>query len=153
MRIAVIGAETALGKRIAAECTLRGFTVAPLPPQPEALTPERLGAFDAVVNAVTTEVDAALLAHLTTVLGALPSVRLLAVGGADTLWLDETRTRRVGTPAPEVSAALAALAQSGADWTLFSPAADFVPDGPRSGKPILGRDVRLLDPAGRPRLT
>ena len=99
MRIAVIGAETALGNLIAAECAQRGGAVTALPPQPEALTPERLGAFDAVVNAVTTEEDAALLAHLTAVLGALPSIRLLAVGGADTLWLDETRTRRVGAPA------------------------------------------------------
>ena len=158
MRVAVIGAETALGKLIAAECEGRGWSVSALPPQPEELTAERFGGLDAAVNAVTAEEDAALLAHLAETLGALPSVRLLAVGGADTLYLDETRTRQVRDLAPggadaAADAALDALRRSSADWTLFSPAAQFVPDGPKSAAPILGRDIRLLDPAGLPRLS
>jgi hypothetical protein len=45
------------------------------------------------------------------------------------------------------------LQNSGADWTVFSPAVRFEPDGPRSGRPILGRDIRILDSAGESRLS
>ena len=38
MRVAVIGAECALGKHIAAECAERGYDVSALPPRPEELT-------------------------------------------------------------------------------------------------------------------
>ena len=52
MRVAVIGAEGALGKRIAAECAERGYSVSALPARPEELRAERLRGFDAVVDAV-----------------------------------------------------------------------------------------------------
>ena len=162
MRVAVIAAETALGKLIAAECEARGHSVAPLPPQPEALSTAQLSGFDAVVDAAPEQgaaAHAALLARLAELFSALPSVRLITVGGAGGLYLDESRTRRVCDLQPEdcgaaqEERALGSLMRSGADWTCFSPAAEFVPDGPRGGPPILGRDIRLLDAAGRSRLT
>ena len=162
MRVAVIGAETALGKLVAAECTQRGWTVTALPPQADELTAARLRDFDAAVAAILPEGDgksyAALLAHLAETLRTLPSVRLIALGGTGSLWLDDTRTRRLADLCPSAAedaeeAAVAALKESGADWTLFSPAAEFDPDGPRSAAPILGRDIRILNASGASRLS
>ena len=42
MRVAVIGAEGALGKRIAAECAERGYSVSALPARPEELLDDEL---------------------------------------------------------------------------------------------------------------
>ncbi len=160
MRVAVIGAETALGKLIAAECAERGWSAAALPTQPEKLTPDALTGYDAVVDALVLGGDGgtsdALLLHLADTLRGLPSVRLIAVGGTGSLFLDDTRTRRVCDLVPGAdsgAAALDALQHSGADWSVFSPAVRFDPGGRKSGRPILGRDIRILDPAGESRLS
>ena len=164
MRVAVIGAETPLGKLIASECVSRGWSVASLAPQAEELSPDALKGFDVAVDAVAPARDAkahaALLEHLAGVLRTLPGVRLITVGDAGSLYLDSSRTRRLSDLLPEGAggaeaeeAAFAALRDSGADWTCFSPAAVFEPDGFRSGRPILGRDIRILDPAGQSRLS
>ncbi len=163
MRVAIIGAETALGKQFAAEFAARSWSFAALP---SACVPTAgdLADFDAVVDAVApgdnAETHASLLKQLADVMRALPAVRLIALGSAGSLYLDESRTLRVCDLAPEDArgeeaedSAFAALCESGADWTCFSPAAEFVPDGPRSGRPILGRDIRILDPAGKSRLS
>ena len=163
MRVAVIGAETALGKRLAAEFAARSWFFAALP---SAYAPAagELADFDAVVDAILpgdgAETHAALLKQLAAVMRALPGVRLIALGSAGSLYLDESRTRRLCDLTPEgaggeksTDSAFAALCDSGADWTCFSPAAEFAADGPRSGRPILGRDVRILDSAGKSRLS
>ena len=164
MRVAVIGAETALGKLIAAECGERGFSVTSLPRQPDALTPEGLRDHDVVVDAAAPEEDAvrrgAVLARLVSALPDAPSLRLITIGGSGSLFWDGGRTERIRDRLPDTAreadatdAALDALRGSGADWTCFSPPAEFEPEGLRSGKPILGRDVRVLDPAGHNRLS
>ena len=152
MRVAVIGAETALGKRIAEECAQRGFAVTPLPPEPSALTAEALKGFDVLADAVLPEAAgaAAVLEALVAAACSLSAVRLIAVGCADSLFLDGKRAETVGNR-PDI--ALNSLQNSGADWTVFSPAVRFEPDGPRSGRPILGRDIRILDSAGESRLS
>ncbi len=157
MRVAVIGAETALGKLIAAECGERGWSVAALPPKASELTAEKLGGYDAVVDAVAAEEDGGtLLAHLAGVMAGLPTVRIIAVGGTGSLYLDDSRTRRICDLRPgagDASAAFEALQRSGADWCLFSPAEIFDPDGPKHAPPILGRDIRILGPTGASRLS
>jgi len=154
MRVAVIGAETALGNRIAAECAERGYAVSALPPQPETLTAERLRNFDVLVDAVLPSEDAAacsaLVHSLAGALRALPSLRLIALGSADSLYLDGGRGRTLGA---QPDAVLETLRRSGGNWTVFSPAARFDPDGPKSAAPILGRDVRILNAAGESRLS
>ena len=152
MRVAVIGAETALGKLIAEECAQRGFAVTGLPPEPSALTAEELKGFDVLADAVLPEAAgaAAVLEALTAAARVLSAVRLIAVGCPDSLYLDGKRAETVGNR-PDI--ALNTLQNSGVDWTVFSPAARFEPDGPRSGRPILGRDIRILDSAGESRLS
>lgn len=151
MRVAVIGAETALGNMIAEECAQRGFAVTSVPPLPSALTADGLKEFDVMVDAVLPEAEgaAAVLEALSAATRVLP-VRLIAVGCVDSLYLDANRTETVGGRPDTV---LETLKQSGADWTVFSPAAIFEPDGPRSARPILSRDIRILDSAGQSRLS
>ena len=149
MHVAVLGAETVLGQKIAAECELRGWAVTALLPE-EDLSEERLKLFDAVVDALPQ--DGALLERLAGTLCALPSVRLIAVGGTDSLWSDGSRSRTVGGSENPVDPFLS-LSGSSADWTVFSPAEIFDPDGPRNASPILGRDIRILNAAGESRLS
>ena len=152
MRVALIGAESALGKHIAAECAERGYTVSALPPRPEELTIERLRGFDVAVDAVLpADGNAKVLAEALGEAGtALPSLRVIAVGSADSLYLDGSRTQTLGA---QPDAVLEALRRSGADWTVFSPAAVFDPEGTKTAAPILGRDVRILNSAGESRLS
>ena len=152
MRVAVIGAGTALGTMIAKECAQRGFAVTPLAPEPSALTAEALGSFDVLADAVLPGAEGAeaVLAALAAAACALPAVRLIALGRADSLYLDADCAATVGEQTDE---ALEALRNSGADWTVFTPAVQFDPDGVRSGQPILGRDIRILDSAGQSRLS
>ena len=150
MRVAVIGAETALGKKIAEECALRGFDVAGLPPEPSALTPDGLRDFDAAVNAILPESGEAEYAALLEALGKVSGVRVIAAGCADSLYLDGNRSETAGNR-PDI--ALETLKNAGANWTVFTPALRFEPEGRRSGRPILGRDIRILDSAGVSRLS
>ena len=145
MRIAVIGAETALGKRITAECTLRGFSVAPLPPERAAWSADGLGTIDAVVDAVLPAGGRERAEDLAA-LGRALRARVIALGSADALAADSAHA---GQP----DALLEALRSSDADWTVFTPAAIFAPEGQSSGKPILGRDTRILNSAGESWLT
>ena len=163
MRVAVIGGETALGKRIAAECAERGWSASALPLCPEELTADILGGYDAVVDAAVPEADVAahcaLLETLADVLHTLPSVRLIALGGTGSLYLDGGRARQVRDLTPDTrsdaaeTAALDALRRCGADWTLFSPAVVFDPDDCGNGHPILSRDIRILNGSGESRLS
>ncbi len=150
MRVAVIGAEGALGKRIAAECAERGYSVSALPARPEELSLERLRGFDAVVDAVLPTDDPAAYRALPEALRALRGVRVIALGSADSLYADAGRTETLGA---QPDAVLEALRESGADWTVFSPAAVFDPEGGKSAAPVLGRDIRILNAAGESRLS
>ena len=162
MRVAVIGTETPLGALIAETCRERGHAVSgfpqggPLPAAPEE--------YDVVVDAALPEGDgsahAALLETLAAAVRGLPSVRLIAVGSAGSLFWDDRRTLRVRDVLPEAArgaaaaeAAEAALRRCGDNWTCFTPPPVFSAEGRGNGRPILGRDIRLLNSAGESRLT
>ena len=128
------------------------------------LTPEDLAGFDAVVDAFGTAsygpgnegLHVTSLRHLMKILEPLPEVRLLVVGGAGSLYTDASKTRKVIEDIPEayravpenMAAAFEELKKSSVNWTYFSPAASFRPDGERTGKYNLGRDVRIMNASG-----
>ena len=180
MKIAVIGAAGKAGSLIAAEALNRGHAVtaivkpgsegrvapglAILPKSLFDLTPEDLKGFNAVVSAFGTpftpgngklHVEAA--KHLIEVFKSLPDVRLIVIGGAGSLYTDESKTATIldGIPAAfaEVPAAakdaLELFRAADINWSFFSPAATFDRTGERTGKYELGGDVRILNRMGQ----
>ena len=181
MRIAVIGAAGKAGRLIVREAMDRGHAVtAVVKPGSEArvpagctilakslfdLTAADLKDFAAVVNAFGTpfdqpgkekeHVDAARL--LISIGRELPDVRFLTIGGYGSLFIDETRTRRVvdDIPAPfravpqAAKEALDLFQASDINWTFFSPAGKFDPGGARSGSYTLGGDVVIRNRMGQ----
>ena len=129
------------------------------------LTAADLGDFDAVVNAFGTpydqpgkereHVDAARL--LIAIGRELPKVRFLTIGGYGSLFTDESKTRRVVDDIPEPFRAVPQAAKEALDlfqasdvnWTFFSPAGTFDPDGARSGSYTLGGDVVIRNRMGQ----
>ena len=181
MKIAVIGAAGRAGGLIAAEARLRGHEVTAIVREGAQarlhgdysvlirdlfdLTSGDLEAFDVVVNAFGTPMgspDAARLHvaamdHLISVLEPLPQVRLMVVGGAASLYMDETRTSLVLEDIPErfravpiaMTEAFGNLKKSKVNWTYFSPAEQFDYAGKRTGHYITTTDVRIMNPEGR----
>lgn len=95
------------------------------------------------------------LKHLADILSGHPN-RLLVVGGAGSLYVDEQEQIRLmdseGFPdmfkplASNMGAAFdALLKRDDVQWTYLSPAADFVADGARTGKYKSGGDVVLVN--------
>jgi len=129
------------------------------------LTADDLKGFAAVVNAFGTpfnqpgrekeHVDAAKL--LIAIGRELPDVRFLTIGGYGSLFTDETKTKRVVDGIPEPFRAVPQAAKEALDlfqasdmnWTFFSPAGTFDPDGARSGSYTLGGDVVILNRMGQ----
>lgn len=179
MKIGVIGASGKAGSLIAKEAAARGHEVtaivrdagkvagsglAVLEKDAFALTAQDLGAFDVVVNAFGAplgqerlhgEVGLALIEALK---GA-PNTRLIVVGGAGSLYVDEAKTVRVvDTPdfpdlfkqtALHQAKNLADLrASSGIRWTFVSPSAFFDPDGKRTGAYRKGTENLLVNSQG-----
>ncbi len=128
------------------------------------LNTEDLAGFNAVVDAFGTasqgpgkeKLHVSSLRHLTEILEPLPEVRLLVVGGAGSLYTDGTMSRKVLEDIPEafravpenMAEAFEELQKSGVNWTYFSPAASFLPDGERTGRYNLGRDIKILNSFG-----
>ncbi|MGG1519114.1 NAD(P)-dependent oxidoreductase [Paenibacillus oryzisoli] len=178
MKIGVIGASGKAGHVIVKEAAARGHEVTAIVRNAEKapggaavlakdvfdLTAQDLGGFDAVVNAfgaapgqehLHVEAGRALIAALQ---GAL-NTRLIVVGGAGSLYVDEAMTLRVvDTPEfPELYKATALnQAQnlqelreaSGIRWTFVSPSAFFNPDGKRTGAYRKGNDHLLVNSKG-----
>ncbi|MGG1551035.1 NAD(P)-dependent oxidoreductase [Paenibacillus ferrarius] len=178
MKIGVIGASGKAGRVIVEEAAARGHEVTAIvrnagkAPEGAAvlakdvfeLTAQDLGGFDVVVNAfgaapgqehLHVEAGRALIAALQ---GA-PNTRLIVVGGAGSLYVDEAMTLRVvDTPDfPELYKATALnQAQnlqdlreaSGIRWTFVSPSAFFNPDGKRTGAYRKGNDHLLVNSKG-----
>ncbi len=166
MRIAVIGSNGKSGRLIVDEALARGLdvlavsrgtntTAAPkhLRADVTDLTAENLAGVDVIVSALgfwapdtlDQHTSSALaLADLAAVIGA----RLIVVGGAGSLWLDEAHTQTLmqspGFP-PEYRGVAQAMADQldalrGRDdtaWTVISPPADFRADGERTGAYVL----------------
>ena len=176
MKIGIIAASGKAGKLVTAEALNRGMDVTAIvrdksKVDQEAcavierdifdITPWDVGDFDAVVNAFgsapgmeTTQQTS--LKHLTDVFETLPATRLLIIGGAASLYLDIDRKRQLLETIPPEWAAVPAnmliafneLQKSKANWTFFSPAGLFDPDGPRTGRYTLGTDYVIYNRAG-----
>jgi putative NADH-flavin reductase len=170
MKIGIIGANGKAGRIIAAEADRRGHEVTAIVRDREKilgpgydilekdlfdLTKNDLEAFDAVVSAYGlpfggSHVNAyqKAFAYLTEVFEKLPKVRLLIVGGAASLFTDDTKQQKVLETIPELyrkdpqdmAIAFAALQKSNVNYTYFSPAVFFDPRGRRTGKYILGEN-------------
>ncbi len=177
MKIAVIGASGKAGRLIALEARGREHAVTAII-RPESvskapkgcdilaknlfdLTTEDLAKFDIVVSAFGTSapdahqhIDA--IKHLIKIMSPLPQIRLMVVGGAASLYQDESKTKLVldSIPMPlraipnAMRKAFDVLKGSTLNWTFFSPAEQFDPQGRRTGHTILGTDYRLLNPDG-----
>ncbi|WP_105206683.1 NAD(P)-dependent oxidoreductase [Streptococcus suis] len=170
MKLAIIAANGQAGQAIAKEAVERGHQVTAIVRsenksaaqeviQKDALdlTKEDLAGFDVVVNAFgawtpeTLPGHSRLAEHLAIILADSPT-RLLVVGGAGSLYLDESQTAMLkDTPdfpseylpiAEAMGAGLAIYRQATAiNWTYISPAADFDAEGPKSGAYTLAGEV------------
>ncbi|XKE95081.1 NAD(P)-dependent oxidoreductase [Metaplanococcus flavidus] len=181
MKIGIIGATGKAGSLIMKEAKSRGHEVTAivrnsqkLPEEEDAAVLEKdifdldandLKQFDAVVNAfgvppekAEQHVEAG--RSLINALKEAKDTRLLVVGGAGSLFVDEARTTRLNeTPEfPEAFKAIA-LNQSqnladleqaeGVQWTFLSPAAFFDPEGKRTGRYQIGEDAFLVNRKGK----
>lgn len=178
LNIAVIGASGRIGSRLVREALSRGHEVTAIVRDSKKV--ENLGqiaviekdvfeltnelqAFDVVISAYGTKpgeehlhIDANKklieLAH------KAPNTRLLVVGGAGSLFVDDQGTRVLETPGfPDIylptatnqgKALLLYLEEDGIDWTFISPAAEIEP-GERTGKYQSGKDHLLVNKEGR----
>lgn len=180
MKIGVIGATGKAGSLIAKEAIERGHEVtaivrnaskltapktAVLEKDVFQLTAEDLKAFDVVVNAFGAapgsehlHVEAGRV--LIEALKAVPSTRLIVVGGAGSLFIDEAKTTRV-METPDFPKEYLATAQNqgknledlqqstGIQWTFISPSAFFDPQGKRTGAYQKGKDHLLVNAKGQ----
>ncbi len=180
MKIAVIGAAGKAGSLIAAEARNREYAVTAivLPGSEHRvaegiavmakslfdLTVDDLRPFDVVVDAFGTPFQKSAakqhilaMQHLIGVMEQLPAVRLMLVGGASSLFSDETRIKLVADSIPReyssvpdaMRVAFDLLKHSKVNWTNFCPAATFDPAGKRTGHYILGSDYKILNPEGK----
>ncbi|KXT74366.1 Rrf2-linked NADH-flavin reductase [Streptococcus sp. DD10] len=177
MKIAVIAANGQAGRRIVAEAIHRGHDVTAIvrtENQTKAeqviqkdlfnLTKEDLVGFDVVVSAFgaftpeTLPLHSQSIHHFDELLSG-SETRLLIVGGAGSLYLDESLTTRLlDTPDfPEEFKPLASAQAEELDvirtkknlqWTFVSPAADFVIEGERTGDYILAGEIFATNKEG-----
>lgn len=177
MKIAVVCANGKSGQLIVKEALSRGLEVTAVVrggnrSQAEKvlskdlfdLTAADLAGFDVVVDAFgawtpeTLPQHSASLKHLCDILSG-SKTRLLVVGGAGSLYVDQSHTARLmdGPDFPEMFKPLAvnmgkALEElrerKDVQWTYLSPAADFQADGARSGKYILAGEEFTLNEKG-----
>jgi uncharacterized protein len=180
MKIAVIGASGKAGSLILKEALARGHQAtaivrdagkvkvegaAVLEKNVFELTTQDLAAFDVVVNAFGAapgqehqhvEAGRALIAALQTA----PSTRLIVVGGAGSLYVDEAKTvQLIDTPEfPDIYKPTASNQAknledlkntSGLAWTFVSPAAFFDEAGKRTGAYQLGKDNLIVNSQGQ----
>ncbi|RNB84579.1 NAD(P)-dependent oxidoreductase [Brevibacillus fluminis] len=178
MKIAVIGATGKAGKQIVKEAVERGHevtaivrdrskldatNVALLEKDVFSLTTADLQAFDVVVNAfgagpgnehLHVEAGRVLIEALKGT-----NTRLIVVGGAGSLFVDEAKTLRV-METPDFPAIYLATAQNqgknlqdlqateSLNWTFISPSAFFDPEGKRTGSYRKGKDHLLVNAKG-----
>ncbi|WP_347254042.1 NAD(P)-dependent oxidoreductase [Leminorella grimontii] len=179
MNIAIIGAGGKAGRLIAQEALTRGHKVTAVVRHAEKvadlpvevleksvfdITAEDLKPFDAVIDAFNApagheEQHQTSLAHLADLLAGRPQTRLLIVGGAGSLYVDDALSVRVmDTPdfpeayrptASNMGEAFFKLkGRQDVNWTYFSPAAMFIADGKRTGSYTVGGDRLLVNGQG-----
>ena len=177
MKIAVVAANGRAGRLIVEEAVKRGFEVTAVVRSENKtaaknvikkdimdLTADDLKNFDVVIDCFGTWKVEDLPKHTTTsqhlcnILSGT-NTRLLIIGGAGSLYLDETLTAQVyKTPdfpkdyLPTATAQANELAElrkrNDVKWTFVSPAADFQADGERTGEYILAGEVFTLNSKG-----
>ncbi|HEM3561802.1 TPA: NAD(P)-dependent oxidoreductase [Streptococcus suis] len=177
MKIAIIAANGQAGQTIAKEAVERGHLVTAIVRSENksvaqeviqkdafALTKEDLAGFDVVVNAFgawtpeTLPDHARLAEHLATILAGSPT-RLLVVGGAGSLYLDESQTAML-KDTPDFPAEYLPIAEAMGDgldlyrqatavnWTYISPAADFDAEGSKTGSYTIAGEVFQVNAQG-----
>ena len=177
MKLAIIAANGQAGQAIAKEAVERGHQVTAIVRsenksaakdvlQKDAfdLTKEDLAGFDVVVNAFgawtpeTLPDHSRLAEYLATILADSPT-RLLVVGGAGSLYLDESQTAML-KDAPDFPAEYLPIAEAmgaglevyrqatAVNWTYVSPAADFDAEGPKTGAYTLAGEVFQVNAQG-----
>lgn len=178
MKLAIIAANGQAGQVIAKEAVERGHQVTAIvrsenksaaqeviPKDAFDLTKEDLAGFDVVVNAFgawtpeTLPDHSRLAEHLATILSDSPT-RLLVVGGAGSLYLDESQTAML-KDAPDFPAEYLPIAEAmgaglevyrqatAVNWTYISPAADFDAEGPKTGTYTLAGEVFQVNAQGQ----
>ena len=178
MKIAVIGASGKAGSLIVDEAIARGHEVTAFVRNASKvknnkafvfesdlfdLKPEDLEGYDSVVDAFgffgdDQSVHVTSLNHIANLVATTPT-RLLVVGGAGSLYVDEELTTQLmdteGFPmaylpmASNMGEALKQLRmRSDVKWTYISPAADFRADGERTGSYTLSGEMLTLNSKG-----
>ena len=177
MKIGVICANGKAGKLIVEEAVNRGLGVTAVVRGENHsaakhviqkdlfdLSTADLTPFDVVIDAFgawtedTLPMHSTSLKHLCDVLSGTDT-RLLVVGGAGSLYVNEEHTAQVadGPDFPDIFKPLAAAMakalselrnRNDVKWTYISPAGDFQAEGERSGKYILGGEELTLNSRG-----
>ncbi|WP_057915496.1 NAD(P)-dependent oxidoreductase [Peribacillus muralis] len=180
MKIGIIGASGKVGNLILREAKDRGFDVTAIVrnasriTEPNvnviekdifALTGSDLTAFDVVVNTYKAPegeehlyVDAGRI--MIKALQDAPNTKLIVVGGAGSLFVDEEKTKRLmDTPDfpdfvyPTASNAAKQLEElqeaNSITWTYISPAGFFDPEGKKTGSYQSGKDHVILNGKGQ----
>jgi putative NADH-flavin reductase len=178
MKIAVIGAGGKAGSEIVKEALDRGHEVTAIVRNPAKVTDSRVSVLEKDILSLTAEdlrgYDAAINAFgapfgqehlhveagnvLIEALKNVPDTRLIVVGGAGSLYVDEARTVKVvDTPGFPDFVKPTALNQGknleilqtteGLRWTFVSPSANFAV-GERTGAYVKGKDHLLVNSKG-----
>ncbi|CAG5602623.1 YwnB [Streptococcus pneumoniae] len=121
------------------------------------MTKDDLTGFDAVISAFGAYTPDTLPLHSKSIelfnqLLAGTQTRFLVVGGAGSLYIDETKTTRLldTSDFPEEFKSLAKAqadeldllrTKNNLNWTFVSPAVDFIPDGEKTGNYILAGEI------------
>ncbi len=177
MKIGIIGATGKAGSLIAEEALNRGHEVTAIvrdaskvknsklnvvEKEVTALTTEDISGLDVLVNAFGTpnaEQHVPVGRHLIEILKDAGNTRLIVVGGAGSLYVDDTLTTRlIDTPdfpeqykptASKQGENLQDLKQSsGIQWTFVSPGAFFDPNGPHTGSYTLAGEKLTVNSEG-----
>ena len=178
MKIAVVAAAGRAGRKIVAEAANRGLKVTAFVRKETeidgaakivvkdilALTADDLKDFDVVIDCFGAWTPETLPLHTTTSqhlcdLLSGTDIRLIIIGGAGSLYTDETHTTQISEktnlPAewkPIIDASADALNElrkrNDVKWTYISPALDFRADGERTGKYILAGEEFTLNSKG-----
>lgn len=178
MKIAVIGATGKAGHLIAREAQQRGHQVTAIIRHPDRLklkipfiqkdlfdlTTDDISAFDVLVDAFNAPRQQEILhqksvQHLIEIVDST-QVRLIVVGGAGSLYIDENHhTQLYQSPtfptmafptSSNMAASLEFLKEaSNISWLYVSPSANFIPDGPLLNHYQVGTDQLQVDEAGK----
>ena len=174
MKVAIIGANGKTGVNLVKEALKQGYDVTAIVRNKEykngdvkvvykdvfELTKADLAGFDAVISAFAAWTPEAfplhkkVAKHLADALSGTKT-RLLVIGGAGTLYVDDKGTMAMDTPdfPPEYMGVARATAESFFElkgrtdvlWTYVSPAGEYDDQGARTGKYVLGNDHVILN--------